>query len=65
MRIGISLLGARAHRTGVENTVYNLVTQLSTIKSEDEYVIYANMRTLPWLSHISRDIQVLDSAEFD
>lgn len=59
MRIGISLLGARAHRTGVENTVYNLVTQLSTIKSEDEYVIYANMRTLPWLSHISRDIQVI------
>lgn len=60
MKIGISLLSARSHRTGVENTAFNLITQLSRMESDDEYVIYADTRSLPWLSSVSGRIRVID-----
>src|SRR5665213_525024 len=60
MKVGISLLSARAHRTGVENSALNLITQLSKMDTEDEFVIYANTRNLPWLSSISHRIRVVD-----
>ena len=35
MKIGISLLGAMSHRTGVENVAFNLITQLGGMDGED------------------------------
>jgi len=60
MRIGISLLGAMAHRTGVENAAFNLISQLSHMEGEDEYVVYANKRNLPWISDLSDRIRIVD-----
>ncbi len=60
MKIGISLLCARPHRTGVENAAFNLVKQLGRVKGPDEYVIYADIQRLPWLSSIPSDIGVVD-----
>jgi glycosyltransferase involved in cell wall biosynthesis len=60
MKIGISLLSARSRRTGVENAAFNLITQLGRMDSEDEYVVYADRRNLPWLSDIPGRIRVLD-----
>ena len=60
MKIGISLLSARSHRTGVENTALNLIMQLSRMENDDEYVIYANNQNLPWLSHIPGRIRVIN-----
>jgi glycosyltransferase involved in cell wall biosynthesis len=60
MKIGISLLSAGPQRTGVENAVLNLITQLSAIDGKDEYVVYANRRNLPWLSKLSGSVQVVD-----
>jgi glycosyltransferase involved in cell wall biosynthesis len=60
MKIGISLLSAGSLRTGVENTAFNLITQLSKIESDDEYVIFADTRRLPWLSTFTGRIQVVN-----
>ena len=60
MKIGISLLSARPQRRGVENTTFNLITQLNRMESDDEYVIYADTRSLPWLSSVSGRIRVID-----
>lgn len=60
MKIGISLLYARSHRTGVENTAFNLIMQLSRMESDDEYVIYADTRSQPWLSGVSGRVRVID-----
>ncbi len=60
MKIGISLLSARPQRTGVENAAFNLITHLSRMEGQDEYVIYANTRNLPWLSALSDCIRVVD-----
>jgi glycosyltransferase involved in cell wall biosynthesis len=60
VRIGISLLSARPHRTGVENVAFNLILQLSKMKGDDEYVVYADARRLPWLSSVSSRIRVVD-----
>lgn len=60
MKIGISLLGARSHRTGVENVAFNLITQLSGMDGEDEYVVYANTRYLSWLSNLPGRIRIVD-----
>ena len=60
IRIGISLLSARPQRTGVENAAFNLITQLSRMDGEAEYVVYANTRNLPWLCNLSGHIRVVD-----
>jgi glycosyltransferase involved in cell wall biosynthesis len=60
MKIGISLLGAMSHRTGVENVAFNLITQLGGMDGEDEYVVYANTCNLPWLSNVPGRIRVID-----
>lgn len=60
MKIGISLLSARSHRTGVENTAFNLIMQLGRMESDDEYVVYADTRSLPWLLLVSDRIRVID-----
>ena len=60
MRVGISLLTAGSQRTGVENVAFNLVRQLSKMGGKDEYVVYANMRNLPWLSEIPSSVQMID-----
>jgi len=60
MKIGISLLSARPHRTGVENAVFNLITRLSALEGDDEYVIYADTRSLPWLASVGGRVRVVD-----
>jgi glycosyltransferase involved in cell wall biosynthesis len=60
MKIGISLLIARAHHTGVENAALNLIEQLSKLETDDEFVIYADTRSLPWLSTLSHRVRVID-----
>ena len=60
MKVGISLLIARAHHTGVENAALNLIEQFNKMDTDDEFVIYANTRTLPWLSTISHRMRVVD-----
>ena len=62
MKIGISLLSARTPRTGVENVAFNLLTQLSAIESDDEYVVYADRRNVPWISDLSNRFRVIDVA---
>ncbi|MGA8811520.1 MAG: glycosyltransferase family 1 protein [Candidatus Sulfotelmatobacter sp.] len=60
MKIGISLLSARPHRTGVENVALNLITQLGRMDGEDEYVVYADTRNVPWLSNVPGRIRIVD-----
>lgn len=60
MRIGISLLSAMQHRTGVENVALNLVIELSRTEGDDEFVIYADTRRLPWLASVPSRIRVVD-----
>jgi glycosyltransferase involved in cell wall biosynthesis len=60
MKIGISLLSARPHRTGVENVAFNLIAQLGRMDGEDEYVVYADTRNLPWLSNVPGRIRIVD-----
>ena len=60
MKVGISLLIAKANRTGLENVALNLIEQLSKMDTDDEFVIYANTRNLPWLSTISHRMRVVD-----
>lgn len=60
MKIGISLLSAMSHRTGVESAAFNLIMQLGGLDGEDEYVVYANTRNLPWLSNVPGRIRVID-----
>lgn len=59
MKIGISLLNARTDRTGVENVALNLIEQLARVDGDDEYVIYAHSRCLPWLASLSGRIRVI------
>jgi glycosyltransferase involved in cell wall biosynthesis len=60
MKIGISLLSARSQRTGVENAAFNLITRLGEMDTEDEYVVYADARNLPWLSDVPGRIRIVD-----
>lgn len=60
MKVGISLLMLRAHHTGVEKTALNLIAQLTKVDTDDEFVLYANARKLPWLSTISHRMRVVD-----
>jgi glycosyltransferase involved in cell wall biosynthesis len=60
VRIGISLLSAGPQRTGVENAAANLITQLSGMGSEDEYVVYVNRRNLRWLPDMPGCVRVID-----
>lgn len=46
MRIWISPVSAGPQRTGVENAAFNLITHLSGMGDQDEYVVYANTRNL-------------------
>jgi glycosyltransferase involved in cell wall biosynthesis len=59
MKIGISLLSAKSRRSD-ENYLCNLITELSKIESDDEYVVFADLRRLPWLSSISGNIRVIN-----
>jgi glycosyltransferase involved in cell wall biosynthesis len=45
MRIGISLLGAKRERTGIENVTFNLLQALSEIDDKNEYVIFTNRQS--------------------
>lgn len=60
MKIGISLLSARSHRTGVENVAFNLITQLGRMDGEDEYEVYADTRNLSWLSDVPGRVRIVD-----
>jgi glycosyltransferase involved in cell wall biosynthesis len=60
MKIGISLLSARPQRTGVENAAFNLITRIGAMDTEDEYVVYADARNLPWLSDVPGRIRIVD-----
>jgi glycosyltransferase involved in cell wall biosynthesis len=60
MKIGISLLWARQHRTGVETAAFNLIKQLNKMDGDDEYVVYANARNLPWLSSVTGRVRIID-----
>ena len=60
MKVGISLMMVRRHHTGVENTALNLVTQLSNLDTDDEFVIFADTRNCPSISTLNRRIRVVD-----
>jgi glycosyltransferase involved in cell wall biosynthesis len=60
MRVGISLLWAREHRTGVENVAFNLINELAKLDGDDEYIVYANCSALPWLSSVKGGVRVVD-----
>jgi len=39
---------------------FNLITQLGRMDGEDEYVVYADTRNLPWLSNVPGRIRIVD-----
>lgn len=53
------MLSARPQRTGVENVALNLVVQLGNLDTQDEFVVFANTRHLPWLSAIPDRIRIV------
>lgn len=60
MKIGISLLVTRRHHTGVENYACNLVKHLHDLDSDDEFVIIADTRMLPWVRNLSPKMSIVD-----
>jgi len=39
---------------------FNLITQLGRMDGEDDYVVYADTRNLPWLSNVPGRIRIVD-----
>jgi len=48
MRIGISLLACKRHRTGTDNVSFNLVRHLAKVDRKNEYVIFVNAENRSW-----------------